>query len=418
MYQDDEVGYGIDDHFEDDFSNNSNENNSNDDNYDYEQNNNSNKNIKFLYVIVAIIIIVIAVLCVFSCKRKNNSIPELNIIEDRIEVKKGDFGSLTIELNYADNNIIEWMSENDSIATIDSYGNVSGVSIGKTNINAIYTHSDNQNYTDYCEVIVYQGEKEVELQELIVEEKMKIKVGSTVNVNFSYSPENSYVYSLSFQSNNEDVASISNDGSIVANKVGKATITIVVNENFSKQIEVEVYDKEVESNSSEPTAVKFNENKMDIMIGEKKKLAYSVTPSSAKNYNVEFQNSNNNVVSVDKDGNVKAFNIGTSTITIKVNNKLTDTITINVKPFSVGVGQVVVSSSTNVSLSVGGTSQIKYNVVPSNASNKLVSFESSNPKVAEVDVNGLIQAIGSGSCVITIKSDDGNKTAEINVTVN
>ena len=133
---------------------------------------------------------------------------------------------------------------------------------------------------------------------------------------------------------------------------------------------------------------------------------------------MEFQNSNNNVVSVDKDGNVKAFNIGTSTITIKVNNKLTDTITINVKPFSVGVEQVVVSSSTSVSLSVGGTSQIKYNVEPSNASNKLVSFESSNPNVAEVDMNGLIQAIGSGSCVITIKSDDGNKTAEINVTVN
>nr|MCR5100380.1 Ig-like domain-containing protein [Butyrivibrio sp.] len=78
---------------------------------------------------------------------------------------------------------------------------------------------------------------------------------------------------------------------------------------------------------------------------------------------------------------------------------------------------IEVTSSTDVTISIGDTSQISYNVSPSNASNKEASFSSSDTSIATVDSNGLITAIEDGTAVITVSSVYPVFTAEVNVTV-
>lgn len=74
-------------------------------------------------------------------------------------------------------------------------------------------------------------------------------------------------------------------------------------------------------------------------------------------------------------------------------------------------------SANSLTMVVGETQTLTATVSPNNADNKAVIWSSSNGSVATVD-NGKVTAIGIGSTTITVKSDDGGKTATCNVTVN
>ena len=67
-------------------------------------------------------------------------------------------------------------------------------------------------------------------------------------------------------------------------------------------------------------------------------------------------------------------------------------------------------------LTVGGQTTLTATVLPADASNKTVAWESSAPTVASV-VNGVVTALAPGSAKITVKTQDGNFTAEYSLTV-
>ena len=73
-------------------------------------------------------------------------------------------------------------------------------------------------------------------------------------------------------------------------------------------------------------------------------------------------------------------------------------------------------SSTSLSLNVGQNRQLTVTIRPDNAANKNVEWSSNNTSVATVS-NGNVTALSAGSAVITVKSIDGNKTANCTVTV-
>lgn len=74
-------------------------------------------------------------------------------------------------------------------------------------------------------------------------------------------------------------------------------------------------------------------------------------------------------------------------------------------------------SPTSISLSTGVTSQLTATVVPSNATNKNVSWTSNNSGVASVNSSGLVTAIAPGTATITVTTADGGRTATCAVNV-
>jgi uncharacterized protein YjdB len=76
----------------------------------------------------------------------------------------------------------------------------------------------------------------------------------------------------------------------------------------------------------------------------------------------------------------------------------------------------VTLDKTSATLSVGGTLILTPTIAPSTATNKMVTWSSSNTGVATV-VNGVVKAVGSGTAVITVTTSDGGRTATCNVTV-
>ena len=67
-------------------------------------------------------------------------------------------------------------------------------------------------------------------------------------------------------------------------------------------------------------------------------------------------------------------------------------------------------------MKVGDTHTIIATVSPSNATNKAISWESSDSSVATVS-DGIIMAVGAGTAIITVKTSDGNKSATCYVSV-
>ena len=110
---------------------------------------------------------------------------------------------------------------------------------------------------------------------------------------------------------------------------------------------------------------------------------------------------------------------GTSTFTAKAENSAGSdskqyTLTIAPKP-TVSVTGVKLDQ-TSLSLTVGGTGTLNATVQPDNATNKAVTWSSSNETVATVE-NGVITAVGAGTADITVTTQDGQKTAVCAVTV-
>ncbi len=85
-------------------------------------------------------------------------------------------------------------------------------------------------------------------------------------------------------------------------------------------------------------------------------------------------------------------------------------------PANVSVTGVNISD-TSVTLNVNQTRDLNATVLPNNATNKSVSWSSDNTAVATVNDSGLVRAVSSGSVTITVRTEDGNKSATSKVTV-
>ena len=71
-----------------------------------------------------------------------------------------------------------------------------------------------------------------------------------------------------------------------------------------------------------------------------------------------------------------------------------------------------------VSVDVDATTKLNSTVAPSTATNKAVSYKSSDEAVATVSSNGTVTGVAEGDATITVTTQDGNKTDTATVTVN
>lgn len=94
---------------------------------------------------------------------------------------------------------------------------------------------------------------------------------------------------------------------------------------------------------------------------------------------------------------------------------------VDLKAFTNISSKILVKSitlnSSSININVNNTAKLSSSISPSNATNKKVSWSSSNSKIATVDSSGNVKGISPGKAVITVKSEDGNLTAKCTVNV-
>lgn len=159
-------------------------------------------------------------------------------------------------------------------------------------------------------------------------------------------------------------------------------------------------------------SVKLNVTAKTVYTGSKFTLKATVTPELASETNdVEWSSSKEAVATVD-NGVVTAKKAGSAVITAKV-GAVTATCKVTVRQH---VTSVKLNAKSKV-LYNGKATTLKATVSPSNASNKAVTWKTSNSKVATVNAKGIVTAKKPGYAYITVTTKDSKKTAKCKVTV-
>lgn len=164
--------------------------------------------------------------------------------------------------------------------------------------------------------------------------------------------------------------------------------------------------------------VSLDKTEIVLVEGSSEKLTATVEPTNATNKNVTWSSDHEAIATVDQNGTVTARRGGQATITVTTaDGSKTATCTVRVK---IQIGEPVQSvglNKTELALEVGKTGTLEAKVEPSDATNKNVTWSSSNSEVATVD-NGVVTAVSAGEAIITVTTEDGAKTATCKVTVN
>ena len=148
--------------------------------------------------------------------------------------------------------------------------------------------------------------------------------------------------------------------------------------------------------------------------GETKKITVEILPEEAKDQEIEYISSNKNVATVDSLGNILGIKSGNAVITVKAKE---NNVSANL---SIQVYTPVTDMQLNVenlNLQIGDAFIIKPTILPTDASNQNIKYQSENSNIAQVDNAGKITAIEEGTTKIIVQTEDGNITKEIQITV-
>jgi uncharacterized repeat protein (TIGR02543 family) len=235
-------------------------------------------------------------------------------------------------------------------------------------------------------------------------------VGKTETLTATITPSTATNKKVTWKSDKEDVATVSG-GVVTGKKIGTATITVTtVDGNKTGTCTVTVTNTAVSV-----TGVTLEPDKLNLVVGDTATLTATVAPTDATNKSVTWSSSNTIVATV-ANGLVTAKAAGSANITVTTadgGKEATCNVTVSNKGAVTGVNL----NKTTASLDVGKTETLIAIVTPSTATNRRVTWESSDKTVATVSGGGLVTGIKTGTATITVTTADGNKTATCTVIV-
>lgn len=161
------------------------------------------------------------------------------------------------------------------------------------------------------------------------------------------------------------------------------------------------------------SSITLNKTALYLEKDQMEQLIATVKPDNATNKDVSWSSSNDAVAIVDRDGKVTGVSDGNATITAKADGKSATcavTVTVVIPVESITLDQ------PSLTLLVGETYTLTATVTPDNASDKTVTWSSSNNGAAKVDQNGTVTGVAEGKAEITASA--GGKSTTCSVTVN
>ena len=234
--------------------------------------------------------------------------------------------------------------------------------------------------------------------------------GETKVLTAEIAPADAENQSVTWSTSDKSVVTVE-DGTVTAIKAGEATVTATANDKGSVKAECKVT---VTAAKVAVTGVSLDKTTLTVAAGGNAKLTATVAPANATNKRVTWSSSDEAIATVDSEGKVTANAAGTATITVttKDGNKTAEC------KVTVGIPVTGVSlDKTTLTVAAGGNAKLTATVAPTNATNKSVTWSSSDEAIATVDSEGNVTVKSAGTATITVTTKDGGKTATCTVTV-
>lgn len=345
------------------------------------------------------ILMSVSLIATYSCKKekdKSVAVTEVRLNKASVTLVEGDTEELmaTVMPENATDKGIEWKSSDESVATVSQAGLVTAIKEGSSAITVI---TNDGGFKATCDVTV--NKKVIAVTSVVLgNTELTLVEGEEEKLAVAVTPENATDKSVVWESGNESVATVSQEGLVTAVGEGKATITVKTNDGgFSASCEVTVKKKVIAV-----TGVKLSAASMTLREGDKGTLTATVEPANATNKNVEWWTSDLDVVSVTStsggsNGYVEARGAGKATVTVKTEDgEFSASCEITVEKKEVPVTGITIEPSS-LRLPVGNTFSLIPHVQPSNATDQNIKWGSSNGGVATVDQTGKVTAVAAGT---------------------
>lgn len=217
---------------------------------------------------------------------------------------------------------------------------------------------------------------------------------------------------VTWESSNTSVATVSTTGLVTAVAQGTATITAKSNLDNTKSGSCAV-TVNAPATPIPVTSIALNKTSAIVSISGTETLTVSYTPSDANTGLGITWSSNDPTVATVNNGVVTGVKAGTATITATSEGGKTATCAVTVQAVAV---TGVTLAPTTASVRVNNTTSLTATVQPANATDKSLTWSSSNPAVATVN-NGTVTGVAAGTATITVTTVDGGETATCAVTV-
>ena len=383
----------------------------------------TNKNI-LNYVIYGMIglIVIIGIIFLTSGEKKPSNEPKEEVKQEVLMIDNTNINinvdeEAKINAYIVDNPsaVLTYFSSNNNIVTVDNMGTIKGIDNGTATITVTYIGTNGTRLTKMCVVNVDGG---VEITSITLPRgEIVMFKGDTYTLSPEVSPTEFDRTKLSFTSSNPNVVEIDKEGKLTAISVGASRIRVMGDTNIFADIIVRVTD-----DNSYPTKIMImpesitTMNKITMKVDEEKELVYSTNPEDTDKEVIRLKSNDESIATIS-DKKLIAKKEGTTTVNLSTLNGISTDIKVVVKPNIIEVKALNITSNTTLNLKVNETSKITYEVTPSNATDKTVSFQSSNNGVATVDQNGNVKAVANGTTTIKVVTTNGMKTKQINVTV-
>lgn len=166
----------------------------------------------------------------------------------------------------------------------------------------------------------------------------------------------------------------------------------------------------------EISTVTLDKHRITINAGETNQLITSVYPSNESEKPIVWQSSNEDIVSVDENGLVKAHKAGKATITATLKTYI-DAVDKCEVEVTQPVEGIALNETSIIMEEFGNMVKLNATILPEDAYDKSVRWSSSNPNVCTVTQNGTVVAVGNGTATVIATTVDGDIPASCVVNV-
>ena len=325
-----------------------------------------------------------------------------------VEVGKTITLTPSIQPGNATNKKVTWSSLSPDYATVSQNGVVTGVAEGSSWISC---ETEDGNHSASCKVTVKKAAntnvavKKVSLNKTSV----AIETGKTVALSATIEPNNATNKNVTWSSSNTGVATVSSSGVVTARKAGTAVITCKSQSDATKKATCTITVK-----NPSISRVSLSASSMSLRTGENRTIQAYAFPSNAVITGVVWKSSNTGVVAISGSGSsvtLQARGAGTATISCLMNDdngrSAYGICNVTVNASEVKVTGITLNQSS-VSVELGSTTTLAATISPADATNRNITWRSSDTAVATVSSSGAVTGIGEGTATITCTAADGS----------
>lgn len=331
---------------------------------------------------------------------KPTTVPVTSVSLNKSDLSLEPGGSETLTATVAPSNAtdktVTWSTSNSGVATVEN-GKVTGVKEGEATITAQAGGKEAS-----CKVTVKPGVVPVESITLDKSE-LSLNKGDSFTLTAVVKPDNATDKTVTWTSTDGAIAYVTQEGKVMALSGGDAVVTATAGEVSATCVVTVTVP--VQSVSLDVTS-------MTLKPGAESSLLVTILPEDATNRKVTWTNTNPSVATIDELDNITALAVGTTVLTATVENK-SASCTVIVAEDKIAVESITLNK-TELTLEPDATETLIATVLPENATDKTVTWSSSDVTIAKVS-NGVVTAVAEGTATITATA--GGKSANCVVTV-